>query len=118
VTRLAFPVFMTLSLAGSAAMAACPVAQPNSHQAKARPQADGCVDLGGVPQISANIVGAEPAPAVKAPTSPVAAPTASEGPTMGMAKPGVPRGSEGLTVGMPKQDVTSVPTIGYHWNLQ
>jgi hypothetical protein len=93
---------MTIFLAGSAAMAACPVAQPNSHQAKARPQADDCVDLGGVPQISANIVAAEPAPAVKAPTSPVPAPTPYEGPTLGMAKP----------------SFRSVPTIGYHWNLQ
>jgi hypothetical protein len=102
VTRIALPVFITIFLACSAATAACPVAEPNSRQAKAHPQADDCVNLGGVPQISANIVAAEPAPAVKAPTSPVPAATPYEGPTLGMAKPGV----------------RSVPTIGYHWNLQ
>lgn len=98
--RIAFPLFITIFLAGSSAMAACPAAQPNSHQAKARPPAGDCVDLGGVPQISANIVAAEPAPAVKAPTSTTQTPY--EGPTVGVAK------SSGK----------SVPTIGYHWNLQ
>jgi len=102
VTRIAFPVFITIFLAGNAATAACPVAQPNGHQVKARPQADDCVNLGGVPQISANIVAAEPAPAVKAPTSPVPSPTPYEGPTLGMAKP----------------SWKSVPTVGYHWSLQ
>ena len=101
-TRIAFPVFIAMFLAGIAAMAACPVAEPNSRQAKARPQADDCVNLSGVPQISANIVAAEPAPAVKAPTSQVPSPTPYEGPTLGMAKP----------------SWKSVPTVGYHWNLQ
>jgi hypothetical protein len=100
VTRIAFPVFITIFLAGSAATAACPVAQPNGHQVKARPQADDCVNLGGVPQISANIVAAEPAPAVKAQTS--TASTPYEGPTVGVAQ------SSGK----------SVPTVGYHWTLQ
>jgi len=100
--RIAFAVFVCICLAVGSAVAACPNDQPNNINAKARrakthAQPSNCVDLNAVPQISANIVGAEPAPIAKRPdySLPTAAPY--EGPTLGFKK---------------------APTVGYHWQLQ
>ena len=107
--RIAFAVFIGTFLVGGNAIAAClpnsPANSPNkTRTTKARTPSDYCIDLNAVPQISANIVATEPAPAVKPPsyTAPTTAPY--EGPTLGMAKP--------------DPGVKPTPTIGYHWQLQ
>jgi hypothetical protein len=102
--RVAFAVFISLALAHGVATAACPSNPPKNHQTKAHAQPDNCVNLNAVPQISANIVAAEPRPAAKPPTyaQPTSAPY--EGPTLGMAKP--------------DPGVRAVPTVGYHWSLE
>jgi hypothetical protein len=103
--RVAFAVFISAALAGGGVMAACPDSQPKkAHQSKKHPQTDACVNLTGVPQISADVVAAEPAPAVKAPTYTEPTPAKYEGPTLGMSKP--------------DPGVKPVPTVGYHWSLE
>jgi uncharacterized protein YggE len=107
IPRIAFAVFVSLTLTSSAALAVCPSTPSKAHTAKARAEALACanrVNLGAVPAISANVVASEPAPVVKAPTyaDPKAAPY--EGPTLGMSKP--------------DPGVRPVPTVGYHWLLE
>jgi hypothetical protein len=109
VIRIAFAVLVGTFLIGGNATAACPANPPANNQAKTHPAkprtpGDNCVDFNAVPQISANIVASEPAPAVKPPTYSVPTATAYEGPTLGMAKP--------------DPGVRPTPTIGYHWQLQ
>lgn len=107
ILRIAFAVFMSLVLTGSAALAACPSTPAKAHTAKERAGAKNCanhVNLGAVSAISANIVAAEPAPVVKPPTYTPPAPVAYEGPTVGMSKP--------------DPGVRPVPTVGYKWSLQ
>lgn len=105
--RIAFAVFVSLGLAGSGALAACPANPAKSHTAKARAAAQNCenrVNLGAVPAISANVVANEPAPAVKPPTYIDPKPGPYEGPTLGMTKP--------------DPGVRAVPTVGYKWSLE
>lgn len=105
--RIAFAVFVSLVLPGSAALAACPSDVSKAHTAKARAEAQNCasqINLGAVPAISANVVASEPAPVVKRPTYTDPKRPPYEGPTLGLTKldPGV----------------RAVPTVGYKWNLQ
>jgi hypothetical protein len=104
--RIAFAVFMSATLFASMAQAACTVNSPNTktQQTKKHPPTDNCLNLTAVPQISAGVVAAEPAPAVKAPS--YTAPTESpyQGPTLGMTKP--------------DPGVKPIPTVGYHWSLE
>jgi len=105
--RVAFAVFVSLALGGSAALAACPANFAKTHSAKARAQAESCanhVNLAAVPAISANVVAAEPMPAVKPPTYTDPKPAAYQGPTLGMSKP--------------DPAVRAVPTVGYKWSLE
>ena len=103
-TPIAFAVFISVALAGAAAFAACPDVPPNARHTKKHPQAESCVNLSGVPQISAQVVAAEPAPIAKAPAYAPSTPATYEGPTLGMSKP--------------DPGVRPVPTVGYHWNLE
>jgi hypothetical protein len=105
--RIAFAVFMGATLFAGVVQAACTVnpTTTKTQQAKKHPAAaDNCLNLTAVPQISAGVVAAEPAPAAKAPT--YVAPTDSpyEGPTLGMSKP--------------DPGVKPIPTVGYHWSLE
>jgi hypothetical protein len=106
--RIAFAVFLGATLFAGMAQAACTVNPPNTtntHQAKKHPPADNCLNLTAVPQISAGVVAAEPAPAVKPPS--YIPPTDSgpyQGPTLGMTKP--------------DPGVRAIPTVGYHWSLE
>lgn len=105
--RIAFAVFVGLVLAASGALAACPSVPVKPHTAKERAQAERCahqVNLGGVPEISSDIVAGEPAPAVKAPSYAVPKPGPYEGPTLSLVKP--------------EPGVWPVPTVGYHWSLE
>jgi hypothetical protein len=66
--RIAFAVFVSLVLAGSAALAACPSKVFKAHTAEARAEAQSCashVNLGVVRAISANVVASAAAPVVK-----------------------------------------------------
>jgi hypothetical protein len=103
--RITFAVFIGLSLSAVGAMAACPNTPSKGHPTKTHQSGDNCVNLSTVPQISAEVVGGEPAAAVvKAPAYELPSSGPYEGPTAGMAKldPGV----------------KPAPTVGYHWNLQ
>jgi hypothetical protein len=98
-----------MALAAGAANGACPQDQGKNRPAKtsktARAQMDGCVDLGAVPQISANIVAAEPAATpVRKPSYVPPEPAKYEGPTIGLTKP--------------EPGVRPAPTVGYKWSLQ
>ncbi len=101
---IAFAVFLGIVLAGTGAFAACPA--PPSHpkpQAKSQKTHQGCIDLNGLPQISANIVAIEPLPTRKAaaPINPDDKPY--NGPTLSLTKP--------------NPGVRPAPTVGYHWSL-
>jgi hypothetical protein len=103
--RIAFAVFTGAMLFAGMAQAACTVNPPNTQQAKKHPPADNCLNLTAVPQISAGVVAAEPAPAPKAPSYTL--PTDSgpyQGPTLGLSKP--------------DPGVKPIPTVGYHWSLE
>jgi hypothetical protein len=103
--RIAFAVFVSLALSGAGALAACPVASSKAHPAKTHAQANNCVNLSAVPQISAQVVAGEQAPAVvKAPAYADPSPARYEGPTLGLTKL--------------DPSVRPAPTIGYHWNLE
>jgi hypothetical protein len=104
VPRIAFAVFLSAALAAGGALGACP--EPvKTHPVKAHPQANGCVDLNAVPQISAQVVGREPlAPIAKSPAYALPESGPYEGPTLGMAKP--------------DPGVRPTPTVGYHWSLE
>jgi hypothetical protein len=110
---IAFAVFAGAVLAGAGALAACPTPPlqpaPPKAQVKAHKPSTGCVDLNGLPQISAQIVAGEPlpAPAPGKPSAPVAAPSLDS------------LTDSGLRVGLTKPDpaVRAIPTVGYHWSL-
>jgi hypothetical protein len=106
--RIAFAVFMGATLFAGMAQAACAVNSPNSNtntqRTKKHPPADNCLNLTAVPQISAGVVAAEPAPAVKAPSYTAPAESPYQGPTLGMSKP--------------DPGVRPIPTVGYHWSLE
>ncbi|HML09590.1 MAG TPA: hypothetical protein VK432_01930 [Stellaceae bacterium] len=105
--RIMFAVFVSMAVASSDAVAACPSTQQKTPTAKARTQAENCgtrVNLGAVSAISANIVNSEPAPAVAAPTYTPPAQTDHQGPTLNLSKP--------------EPGVRPVPTVGYHWSLE
>jgi hypothetical protein len=108
--RIAFAVFIGTFLAGGSAIAACANNQPSNshakqHPPKAQSTSDYCLDLNAVPQISANVVATEPAPAVKQPSYSLPTSGPYEGPTLGVTKP-----DPGMKL--------PAPTIGYHWQLQ
>jgi hypothetical protein len=102
--RIAFAVFACVALSGAGAFADCSPSQPKSHSARKPPKTDPCVNLTAVPQISAGVVAAEPAPATKAPAYSPAGEVGYEGPTVGLSKP--------------DPGVRPVPTVGYHWRLE
>jgi len=105
--RIAFAVFVSVALFNASASAACVAARPKdhpAHEAKKQARKAPCVDLLGVSQISADLVAAEPAPAVKPPSYTPAPPGQYEGPTLSLTKP--------------DPGVKPVPTVGYHWSLQ
>jgi hypothetical protein len=104
--RIAFAVFMGAILFAGMAQAACTADPPktSTHQAKKTPPADNCLNLTAVPQISAGVVAAEPAPAVKAPSYTTPAESPYQGPTLGMSKP--------------DPGIKPIPTVGYHWSLE
>ena len=101
---IAFAVFIGTAAASAGAVAACPLDHAKTHSTKARAQAENCVNLSTVPQISATIVAAEPAPVAKPPSYSAPTPARYEGPILGMSKP--------------DPAVRPVPTIGYHWSLE
>jgi hypothetical protein len=105
-TRIALAIFISITLAGGGAIAACPDTpkKPHDHPAKAQTQADNCINLSAVPQISAGVVAAEPPPAAKPLTYSTPEPAKYEGPTFGFSKP--------------DPGVKPVPTVGYHWSLE
>jgi hypothetical protein len=101
---IAAAVFVSVVLAGVGALAACPAQQNHpTPQAKARMPANGCVDFGSLPQLSATIIANEPLPARKVtpPVNPDDKPY--NGPTLGLTKP--------------DPGVKPIPTFGYHWSL-
>jgi hypothetical protein len=105
--RIAFAVFMGATLLAGVAQATCTVnpPNPNTQQTKKHPPADNCLNLTAVPQISAGVVAAEPAPAVKPPSyTPPADGGTYQGPTLGVSKP--------------DPGVRPTPTVGYHWSLE
>jgi hypothetical protein len=106
VTRIAFAVFIGVALASNGASAACSSdAKPKANISKKHVPVDNCVNLSAVPQISAGIVAAEPAPtAPKGPAYTDPTPAKYQGPTLGMSKP--------------DPGVKPVPTIGYKWSLE
>ena len=101
--RIAVAVFTSIALVASGALAACPPQSKKPHPNKPRAHAKNCVDLGSVPQIGAQIVAREPAPAKPRGYQPPAE-----------------RGYEGPTVGLTKLEpgVRPAPTVGYKWNLE
>ena len=105
--RLLVAVFISAVLAASGAYAACPpVEHSKTHAtAKSRAQDNSCVDFDAVPQITANVVAAEPAASLpKASTYTPPTPPKYEGPTFGMTKP--------------DPGVRPAPVVGYHWSLE
>jgi len=102
--RIGFAVSLSAVLISTAAVAACPV-QP-SHpktQTKAQKPSDNCVNLSGLPQISANVIAIEPLPARKTPGPVDLGDKPYNGPSLGLTKP--------------EPGVKPVPTVGYHWSL-
>ena len=104
--RIAFSVFAGIALVAAGAVAACPQnpAKTKTHTVKTKPAPGDCVDLNGVPQISEQIIAAEPrGMPVKKPAYTPPESTRYEGPTLGLSKlePGV----------------KPAPTVGYHWSL-
>ena len=104
--RIAFAVWMSAVFFAGMAQAGCVVTSANTHGhwAKKAVPANNCLNLMGVPQISAGVVAAEPAPPVKAPSYAPPASVPYEGPTLGMSKP--------------DPGVKPTPTVGYHWSLE
>lgn len=102
--RTAFAVLLGAMLASTGALGACPAApvHPKPH-VKAHKPPSGCVDLNGLPQISANIVAIEPLPARKAGAPANLDDQPYNGPTIGLTKP--------------DPGVRPTPTVGYHWSL-
>ena len=80
-------------LAGGTAWSACP---PGQSQGASR----NCVDLGGVPQISQEIVAAERVGALPKTTPTTGPEPAYTGPALGVSKM-----------------IRRAPTVGYHWAL-
>jgi hypothetical protein len=105
--RIVFAVSVSVAVASSAALAACPSTHQKPQTAKARAQAENCanhVNLGAVSAISAGIVNSEPTPAAGAPAYTPPTQNAYEGPTLNLTKP--------------EPGVRPVPTVGYHWSLE
>jgi hypothetical protein len=102
--RIAFAVLLGAVLASTGARAACPVSPaPAKPHVKAHKPPSGCVDLNGLPQISANIVAIEKLPAPKAGAPANLDDKPYNGPTLGLTKP--------------DPGVRPTPTVGYHWSL-
>jgi len=102
--RVAFALLISAILAGAgSALAACPDTQPNSQQTRKSSANTPCLSLGAVPQISAQVVAGEPAPAVKQKTYEGLPAQTYEGPRLGLTKP--------------DPAVRPVPTVGFHWTL-
>lgn len=105
--RIAFAVLAGVALVASGAFAACPQdhLKAKAHSAKTKSAAGPCVDLNGVPQISEQIIAAEPAgvPPAKRPVYTAPAPAQYVGPTIGLSKP--------------EPGVRPAPTVGYRWSL-
>ena len=101
---IAFAVFVGVALASSGAVAMCPVqpAHPKPHVKAQKPPTD-CVDLNGLPQISANIVAIEHPPAPKAAAPVDLGDKPYTGPSLGLTKP--------------DPGVKPTPTVGFHWSL-
>jgi hypothetical protein len=101
---IAFAVFLGVALAGSGAVAACAIqpVHPKTHVKAQKPPAD-CVDLNGLPQISANIVAIERPPAPKAAAPVDLGDKPYTGPSLGLTKP--------------DPGVKPTPTVGFHWSL-
>jgi hypothetical protein len=102
--RVAFAVLLSAVLASTGAIAACP-APPAHAKTNTKPHKtpDGCVDLNGLPQISANIAAIEPLPAPKRATPFDFGDKPYTGPSLGLTKP--------------EPGVKPIPTVGYHWSL-
>ena len=102
--RVAFAMLVSAMLVGpGGALAACPDGQPQSQQKKKSNANPPCVSLGAVPQISAQVVAGEPAPAVKPRSYEGLPSTTYDGPRLGLTKP--------------EPAVRPVPTVGFHWSL-
>jgi hypothetical protein len=101
---IAFAALLGAVLISTGAIAACPV-QPANPKANAKPHKppSGCVNLDGLPQISASVVAVEPLPARKAPTPYNLDNKPYNGPTLGLTKP--------------DPGVKPTPTVGYRWSL-
>ena len=101
---IALAVFLGAVLIGTSAIAACPVQPANPKtNTKAHKPPSGCVNLNGLPQISANVVAADPLPARKALTPFDAGDKPYNGPTLSLTKP--------------DPGTRPVPTVGYRWSL-
>jgi hypothetical protein len=102
--RIAFAVFLGTVLASTGASAACPAppTHPKTHVTAPKPP-NGCVDLNGLPQISANIAALGPTPAPKQATPFNLDDKPYTGPSLGLTKP--------------DPGVKPIPTVGYHWSL-
>ena len=103
-SRIAFAVFISTLLVAGAATADCLSDPPTGQPAKARKHHEDCVNLTAVPQISASVVAAEPAPVIKPRTPVDPTPAVYQGPTLGMTKP--------------DPGVKPTPTVGFKWSLE
>ncbi len=102
--RVALAVLIGVMLTGAgSAVAACPDIPPQTQQTKKSNANAPCVNLGAVPQISAQVVAGEPAPVVKPRTYEGPPSTPYDGPRLGLTKP--------------DPGVRPVPTVGFHWTL-
>jgi hypothetical protein len=103
-SHIAFAVFLGAALVSAGAIAVCPApaAHPKTN-VKPGKTPQGCVDLNGLPQISANIAAIEPLPAPKHPTPFDLGDKPYTGPSLGLTKP--------------DPGVKPVPTVGYRWSL-
>jgi hypothetical protein len=102
--RVAFAVFIGVALAcAGSARAACPEVKPQNEQAKKSATNAPCVNLNTVPQISAQVVAGQPAPAVKPKTYEGLPSIGYDGPRLGLVKP--------------EPGVRPVPTVGFQWSL-
>jgi len=104
--RIAFAVFACVLLAyAGTAFADCPTGPAvTGHHTKKHVPSTGCVNLSGVPEITAGVVAAEPAPLVNRQGYSPPTQNGYEGPTLGLTKP--------------DPGVRPVPTVGYHWRLE
>jgi hypothetical protein len=101
---IAFAVCLGVVLISTGAIAACPAqsATPKTNTKVHKPPS-GCVNLNGLPQISANVVAVEPLPVRKAPTPFDLGDKPYNGPTLSLTKP--------------DPGTKPIPTVGYRWSL-